>query len=535
MADAEPVKKYQRPQYNPWLVALAVVIPTFMEVLDTTIANVALRYIAGGLSAAEVDAEWVITSYLAANAVILTVSGWLAQRLGRRNYFLLSIAVFTLASFLCGMANSLFEIILFRILQGLAGGGLQPTSQAVLLDRFPPEKQGTAMTAFGIAALVGPIVGPTLGGYLVDNYNWRWIFLVNIPVGCFAFAMSYFFLEDPDYLKKEREKLKKQPLNFDFIGLGLLTLTMASWEVVLSKGQQWDWFGDPFWRVQILAILFVVGLAGFVVRELLTSHPIVDLRVLKDRNLLMSCIVLFCTFGVLYGATISLPALLQNLFGYNAYLSGLVLSPGGFSSILMMVVTGFLMSRQVDARWLIAAGLAIVAGSNYWMCQLNLLVSPWSFVWPRMAMTAGLGLIFAPINVAAFKYVPPYLRGSAVGLVSLLRNEGGSVGTSVSQTVQERRLQFHLVRLGDNLDELNAHVNSYLATTQAFLEQQLGDPVGAKVTALQILENLREQQSASLSYFDIFYASAILGLMLTPLVFLMKRSVAEKGQQVHAE
>src|ERR1700726_2957740 len=250
-----------RPAINPWIIAAAVVVPAFMEVLDTTIANVALRYIAGGLSAAVTDSEWVITSYLAANAIVLPLSGWLSAHLGRRNYFMLSIAVFTFASALCGMATSLGEIILFRVLQGLAGGGLQPSSQGVLLDAFPPEKQGAAQTMFSIAALIGPIVGPTVGGWLVVNYDWRYIFYVNIPVGLLALAAAGFLVEDPDYLKKERAELRRQPLHFDYIGLGLLALAVSCWEILLSKGQEWDWTGDPFWRVQALILLFVLGLA----------------------------------------------------------------------------------------------------------------------------------------------------------------------------------------------------------------------------------------------------------------------------------
>src|SRR5579871_6697301 len=277
---------------NPWVVAVAVVIPTFMEVLDTTIANVALRYIAGGLSAAVIDAEWVLTSYLAANATILPISGWISARLGRRNYFLLSIALFTLASGLCGMATSLGQIIFFRVLQGLAGGGLQPSSQGVLLDAFPPEKQGAAQTMFGVAALLAPVVGPTLGGYLTVTYNWRWIFYINLPVGALALLMCYFLVDDPDYLKQERAKLLRQPLNFDTIGLGLLALVMSCWEIMLSKGQEWDWLGDPFGRVQTLLTLFILGLVGLIVREMRIANPIVNFRVLAERNLAASCIII---------------------------------------------------------------------------------------------------------------------------------------------------------------------------------------------------------------------------------------------------
>src|SRR5277367_2650588 len=281
----------QRRAINPWIVAVAVVVPTFMEVLDTTIANVALRYIAGGLSAAVIDAEWVLTSYLAANATILPISGWISARLGRRNYFLLSIAVFTIASGLCGMATSLGQIILFRVIQGLAGGGLQPSSQGVLLDSFPPEKQGAAQTMFGIAALLAPVVGPTLGGWLTDNYSWRWIFYLNLPVGLLALGMCYAVVSDPEYLKATRAKLLRRPLNFDYIGLGVLALVMSSWEIMLSKGQEWDWVGDPFWRVQTLLFGFVFGLGFLIFWELRISNPVVNFRVLRERNLAACCII----------------------------------------------------------------------------------------------------------------------------------------------------------------------------------------------------------------------------------------------------
>src|SRR5438445_1197460 len=273
-----------RPAINPWFVAAAVVVPTFMEVLDTTIANVALRYIAGGLSASNVDSEWVPTSDLDANATILPISGWISAHLGRRNYFLLSIAVFTIASWLCGMASSLEQLILFRVIQGLAGGGLQPSSQGVLLDAFPREKQGSAMTLFGVAALLAPVVGPTLGGYLTVNYDWRWIFYINLPVGGLAFLAAWLVLDDPEYLKHEQAELLRRPLNFDYLGMGLLTLVMSCWEVMLSKGQEWDWLDDPFWRVQTLLILFALGLVVLVFRELRISNPVVNFRPLAERN-----------------------------------------------------------------------------------------------------------------------------------------------------------------------------------------------------------------------------------------------------------
>ena len=524
-----------RSDVSPWLVAAIVVIPTFMEVLDTTIALVALRYIAGGLSAAVDDGEWVITSYLAANAVILPITGWLSARLGRRNYFLLSIAIFTVASALCGMSTSLTQLIVFRVVQGLAGGGLQPSSQGVLLDAFPVEKQGIAMTLFGLAALLAPVVGPTLGGWITDSYSWRWVFYINVPVGLVAFAACYVLLRDPDYLTKQREELGKQPLRFDLIGLSLLVIVMVSWEVVLSKGQEWDWLNDPFWRVQMLAIFFVFGLIALVFWELRHPNPVVNFRPLRERNFAACCFIIFSAFAVLYAASTSLPALLQSLFGYDALSAGLVMSPAGFGALVAMPFIGMALGRGADARWLLAAGLLVMAFANYWMSQMNLDISPGQVVWPRVMLVFGLSMCFAPANVAAYLYTPPLLRGAAVGLLSLLRNEGGSVGTSMAQTIQERRDQFHVLRLGETLDSFNANVVSFLNQARALFLQQTGDPAAAQQFAWQALDNLRQQQASSLAYFDLFLLLAV--VILAPLlaVLLMKRSVAEKGAHIGGE
>jgi MFS transporter, DHA2 family, multidrug resistance protein len=521
--------------FNPWLIALAVVVPTFMEVLDTTIANVALRYIAGGLSAAVTDSEWVITSYLAANAIILPISGWLAAHLGRRNYFLLSIAIFTLSSLLCGMATSLGQLILFRVMQGLAGGGLQPSSQAILLDSFPTEKQGAAQTMFGVAALLAPVIGPSLGGYITDEYSWRWIFYINLPVGVVALFFCWLMVKDPEYLRNQRAELKKQPLNFDFIGLSLLALTLVCWEVILSKGQEWDWLNDAFGRIQVLVALFFIGATSLVFWETRHPNPIVNFRPLRDRNFALSSLIIFCSFGVLYGSSTLLPALLESLFGYDAFHAGLVLSPAGAFTILALIVVGALLGRGLDARWLIATGLLILAAGNFWMSQLNLEISPWQVVWPRVVMIAGLGMIFAPLNVAAFLYIPRSLRGAAVGVFALLRNEGGSVGTSMGQTITERREIFHALRLNENLDQLNPAVNSYFAQAEPGFLLQTGDPAAAHQMALQSLENLREQQALSLAYFDAFLIFTVLAVVLAFLVLFMKRSAAQKGAHIAAE
>ncbi|MGC2221216.1 MAG: DHA2 family efflux MFS transporter permease subunit [Methylocella sp.] len=520
---------------NPWLIAAAVVVPTFMEVLDTTIAVVALRYIAGGLSATVDDGEWVITSYLAANAIILPITGWLINRFGRRNYFLASIAIFTVASGLCGIATSLSQLILFRVIQGLAGGGLQPCSQGVLLDAFPREKQGVAMTLFGFAALIAPVVGPTLGGWITDNYSWRWVFYINLPVGLLAFAACYAVVHDPDYLTTQRADQRRRPSRFDTIGLSLLVITMVCWEVMLSKGEEWNWLGDAFWRVQTLAALFVLALAGLIFWELHHRSPVVNFRPLRERNFSACCIIIFCAYAVLYGYSTLLPGLLQALFGYNALQSGLVMSPAGFFAVLTMPIVARVLGRPTDARWGIVAGLLVMAAGNYWMSQLNLDVSPGRVVWPRVVMIVGLAICFAPANVAAYLYTPMELRGAAVGLLSLLRNEGGSVGTSLSPALQDHREQFHTLRLGEYLDPFNPAVHSFIEQSQAFLLQQTGDPALSQELAWQALESLRQQQASALAYFDCFWIFAVIMISLVPVVLLMKRSVAEKGARVGVE
>ena len=520
---------------NPWVVAAIVVVPTFMEVLDTTIAVVALRYIAGGLSATVDDGEWVLTSYLAANAIILPITGWLSAHLGRRNYFLLSIGVFTLASGMCGLATSLNQLILFRVIQGLAGGGLQPCSQGVLLDAFSREKQGMAMTLFGLAALLAPVVGPTLGGWITDQYSWRWVFLINVPVGLLALGACYLKLQDPDYLTTARLELRKQPFSFDAIGLSLLVIVVVCWEVMLSKGQEWDWLGDPFWRVQTLVILFGVGLIGLIVWELRHRSPVVNFRPLGERNFAVCCIIIFLAYAVLYGASTSLPGLLQSLFGYDALRAGLVMSPAGLFALMAMPVVGILLGRGTDARWLLATGLLVMAAGNYWMSQMNLDISPGQVIWPRVLVVLGLSMCFAPANVAAYLYIPLELRGAAVGLLSLLRNEGGSVGTSMAQTIHERRDQFHTLRLGEYLDPFNSAASSFVDQVQAQAQQQTGDPAAIQQLAWQAVENLRQQQASALSYFDCFWIFAALTFVLAFAVLLMKRSVAEKGAHVSSE
>ena len=456
-----------RPAVNHWIVAVVVVVPTFMEILDTTIANVALRYIAGGLSAAQTDADWVITSYLAANAIVLPITGWLSAHLGRRNYFLLSIAVFTLASATVRLRH---QPVADDPVPGDPGAGrrrapaVQPGSPA---GRLPAREAGHGHDAVrgrrhhrahrradaGRLALRQLQLALDLPRQRPDRPVSRWS--PRTP-----------WSRTPTTSSGSGPSCSRRPLNFDYIGLGLLVLVMSCWEIMLSKGQEWDWLGDPFGRVQTLLILFVLGLGLLIFREMRIASPIIDFRVLGERNFAVCCVIMFCAFAVVYCASIALPGMLQTLFGYDALRSGLVMSPSGVSSLAAMVVVGVLLGRQVDARWLIAAGLVVMAAGNYWMARMNLQISPWQVVGPRMVLTLGLGLLFAPISVAAYKYIPVHLRGAAVGLLSLLRTEGGSVGTSMAQTIQERREQFHLSRLSERLSPLNPHVQAFLEQTR---------------------------------------------------------------------
>ena len=387
------------------------------------------------------------------------------------------------------MATSLIMLIGARVLQGLAGGGLQPSSQGVLLDAFPPERQGTAMTVFGMAALLAPVVGPTLGGYITDNYNWRWIFYLNVPVGLLALFMCSRLVVDPDYLVAQRDAARRQRQPFDLLGLVLLAVTMVCWEVMLSKGQEWDWLGDPFLRVQTLLVLFLVSLVTLIVRQLRIANPLINFRTLKDRNFRSCCIIIFCAYGVLYANTTTLPALLQSLFGYDATTSGLVLSPSGVASLMVLFVVGIPLGRGLDARYLMAAGVLTLAAGNLWLSRLNLDIGPWQVVWPRVVVISGLSMLFAPLNLAAFLYIPPRLRGAAVGLLALLRNEGGSVGTSMAQTMVERREQFHVLRLNEKLDALYPAVQRWLEQGRGLFMHGTGDPVRSQQMALRSLRS----------------------------------------------
>src|SRR5579872_4905766 len=427
-----------RPKANPWLIALAVIVPTFMEVLDTSIASVALPNIAGNLSATIDEATWVLTSYLVANAIVLPASGWLALRFGRRRFLLFCIVVFTVSSFFCGAASSLGLILAARALQGAGGGALQPLSQAILLESFPPAKRGAAMAIFALGVVVAPVLGPTLGGYLTDQYSWRWAFYINIPIGALALFMVSRFVEDPPYISSAK------PGRFDGIGLGLLVIWLGVLQIILDKGQEDDWFSATWirWAALIAAVAFI----AFLVHQLRDPHPITNLHVFTNRNFALGCIVMTLFGAVIYGIVAILPLFYQTVMGYSARSAGLAVSPRGLGAICVMPVIAFLTSK-VDHRWLISIGFLGFAGAALWMSHLTLDISQWSLLTPIILSGAASGMVFVPLSTTSMAMVRNEMMGNASGLYNLLRNVGGSVGISVVNTMVSRRQQVHRAEL----------------------------------------------------------------------------------------
>ncbi len=510
---------------NPWFIALTVTIATFMEVLDTSIANVALPHIAGDLGASVDDANWVLTSYLVANAMIIPLSSWLSTALGRKHYYMGCVALFTLTSAFCGLATSLPMLIIWRIVQGIAGGGLQPVSQAILLDTFPAERRAAGMAVYGVAALTAPVLGPTLGGWITDNYSWRWIFYINIPAGLLSLFLNSLLVEDPDYLKRERISLLKRGLRIDYMGIGLIALGLGCLEVVLDKGQEWDWFGSQ--AIILLAVLTVVGLLGGLIWELHHPQPFINLRLLRDRSFLVGCIIISSTYAVLYGSILLLPQMMQGLMRYDATNAGLVLSPAGFFSMIMMILSALILRLRVDARWLIGIGGGIMALGSYWLVLLNLQAGPLELVWPRVVQMAGAGLIFAPLAAASVLYLPKTEMNNASGLFNMLRNEGSSIGIGLSTAVLQRRLQLHSFRLTESLQPLSTATASALETTGRFFTQVTGDPALGQLMGLRAIRLVRDQQAYAQAFLDCFWVFTLIALAIVPLTFLMKRSVVE--------
>ena len=458
-----------RPRANPWLIAVGVMAATFMEVLDTSVANVALNHIAGNLSASLDEATWVLTSYLVSNAVIQPATGWFGQHFGRRNFLIGCICIFTLASAWCGMANSLGMLILARIVQGAGGGALQPIAQAVLLETFPPEKRGSAMSLYTLGIVVAPILGPTLGGWMTDNWSWRWVFYINVPVGLLAVMMCFLFLEDPPYLKGAKAG------RIDYVGFGLLTLWIGCLQVLLDKGQDADWFSSPF--IRALAISAALGFIAFLLWELQAPNPVVNLRVLLDRNLAIGAALSFTVGAVMNATTAALPQFLQNLMNYPALQAGLVMSPRGLGAIAGSLLAGRLLAK-VDGRAWMALAAALLALSMYGLGDVNLFVAPGSLRWPILLSGFAIAAPFVSMTTFSVATVSRQQMGAATGLTSLLRNLGSSVGISLVTTLVTRGTQAHQALMVGHLSPYNAPFRQELAALYmvSFLHQDGGDP-----------------------------------------------------------
>jgi DHA2 family multidrug resistance protein len=497
--------------HNPWLVALVVSIATFMEVLDTSIANVALQHIAGSLAASPDEATWVLTSYLVSNAVVLPISGWLATVFGRKRFYMSCVALFTASSVACGFAPSLTWLIIFRVLQGAGGGGLAPSEQSMLADTFPPDKRGMAFALYGVAVVVAPAVGPTLGGWITDNYSWHWIFFINLPVGLVSLLLSHFVLTEPPAEKHQRERLWRRGVHVDYVGFGLVALGLGTLQVLLDKGEQDDWFGSNF--IVTMAIISGVALVMLVIWELSRDEPIVDLPLMKRSSFLASNVMMFAVGFILFSTTQLLPQLVQEILGYTATLAGLVITPGGFAVMLMMPVVGFLL-RTVQPRTLIAFGFIVEAVAMYGMTGFNAQEDFSHVAWARILQAAGIAFLFVPISTVAYVGLPRGKNNDASALINLSRNIGGSFGISLAQTMLARRSQFHQSIL---VSHLTPYDSAYLDALDRF-GGSIGDP-----SANAIISRLVDQQARMLSYLDIFHVLFIVSLLLVPLTLVLQK------------
>jgi MFS transporter, DHA2 family, multidrug resistance protein len=508
-----------RPAVSPWIVAVSVMFGTFMVVLDTTIVNVSLPHIAGTLSASIEEATWALTTYLAANAIILPITGWLANYFGRRRLLLLSVAGFTIASVLCGMSTTLPMLVFWRIIQGMTGGVLQPLSQAIMLEVFEPKDRGKAMAFFGLGVVVAPVIGPVLGGWLTDNYSWRWVFYVNLPFGVAAYMMLRAYVFDPPYIKRGTAAI-------DYWGIGLLAIGIAALQIGLDQGQQKDWFSSDL--IVTLAILAAVGLGGFVWHAFTTPDPVVDLRLFKEPTFATGIVLVTAMGFGLYGSLVLMPVLLQTLLGYPSLQAGFAMAPRGLGSLVAMPVVGIMMNR-VDPRKMLGLGFLVNAATLYWMGWLNLQAGFWDIFWPQFVQGIGMGLLFVPLTTVAMDRIAPKDMGPATSLFNLLRNIGGAAGIAVIQTVLARDRQEHINVIG-------SHVHQYGASTQLLFQNlrntfvaRGADVVTATERAYYALFGMVQKQAAMMAFIDGFTFLAVVFLALTPLIFLMRKPQHHEG------
>ena len=517
------------PKHNPWAIALTVTLATFMEVLDTSIANVSLPHIAGNLSASQDESAWVLTSYLVANAIVLPLSGWISSKVGRKRFYMTSVALFTVSSFLCGLAPSLPWLVFFRILQGIGGGGLAPSEQAILADTFPASKRGQAMAVYGMAVVMAPAIGPTLGGYITDNFSWRWIFLINVPVGILSLLLSNRMVEDPPHLVAAKAASKGRKL--DFTGLILLVIGLGSLEVVLDKGQEDDWFHSQF--IIAFSISAVVGIISFLWWTLKSKDPLVDLRLFKNANFALSNAMMLVLGIVLFGTTILLPQFMQVVMHWDATTSGMALSPGALLIVCMMPLIGKNV-QKVDARKMIAFGFTMQAVSLWYMVtHLSTGLDLKHAIFMRCLQCIGLAFLFVPIQTIVYTGIPPQKSGSVSGLVNLSRNMGGDLGISFVTTMISRRSQVHQSILAQHETVFDPAFRARLASMQgALVHAGAAAPVAEKQAYGSLYAELT-RQSATLSYIDTVWVLMILCAVMVPLVLLTKRNRGAMPEGAH--
>ena len=498
---------------NKWMVAITVMLPTLMVIMDTSVVNVSLDHIRGSLSAGIDESTWSITSYLAANAIVIPITGWLSRLLGRRRLLILSVSLFTLSSLLCGMAWSIQSLVVFRILQGLSGGSLQPISQSILLETFPPSQHGTAMAIFGIGIMFGPIIGPFLGGWITDNWSWNWIFFINIPAGIISILMTVLFIVDPSYIRDAKMKI-------DYWGLAFLSVGIGCLQIILDKGQREDWFSSDF--IIWLCVASVISLVIFVIVELFAKHPIVDLRILKNFSFSLGNIIIFFVFVNLFGSIVLLPMYLQSLMGYTSTLAGLVLAPGGVATLVVMPIVGLLITR-INSKGIVIAGLIVTAYSTYLMSEFNRLADFNTIVWPRIIMGIGVGLIIIPLTTLTLSRMKKEQMGNATSIFNLVRNIGGSFGVAISTTILTRRAQFHQARLIDHLTPFDMpYALGSDRASQALQQRGMESALSGQGGLASIYEQVIREASM-MSFNDVFYLLSVMLVLTVPLVFFMRR------------
>ncbi|MBV8394293.1 MAG: DHA2 family efflux MFS transporter permease subunit [Alphaproteobacteria bacterium] len=509
---------------NPWTIIGVISIATFMVVLDTSIANVALAHIAGGMAASYDEATWVITSFLIANAIIVPISGWLGDVLGRKRYYMISVALFTVASLLCGLAPSLAFLVIARILQGIGGGGLAPIEQSMMVDTFPPNKRGAAFAAYGVVVIVGPILGPSLGGWITDNFSWRWVFLINLPFGVMSLILVTLFVDEPKALIKARAKLLARGLSIDWQGFLLVALFLGCLEITLDRGQRDDWFSNPM--IVTTAITAAIAVLVFIPWELSRRDPIVKIQLFRQPNFAIANIFMLIMGVIVFGTTQFIPQLLQEVMGYTATNAGLALTMGGIVTLFMMPLSGIL-SGKVDARWLIGFALAIQGVALWNMSTLDTQMSFSNAAYARLVQSIGLPFLFIPITAAAYVGLKPTENNQASALMNVSRNLGGTFGISLVQTMLARQSQVHQSQYVETLNPLNPNYASGIdRITQALMNQGLSQADAARAAVAQLYRTLG-QQMAMLSYIDVFHVLMIMVFAALPLVFLMRKP--EKG------